>query len=333
MAGSIVTCQSCGAGNAANYIFCGSCGQTRVIDMGAPRGAGAAAPPAPPPAPFPPAYPVQASVPGPIPAPAPPPSSPAASTGSLVDIHSGYRSGRMNHEPPDELASSQVTLRTLRPHFFRFVMFFVVENILGILLLVFSVIAAITGGASSLLSNSPYGGNNGYGTAASSGGSFFGTMATVIGFLMLVVVVAWFVSLFLPMREPVAEYGALLEGRAGAARAAFDWIRRTARIRQSPLQITDASSGQQNLLVFGAGLEQAAVLVTVYGADLYLGWTMWRRRSTVMVVFHALRDMLETLRGGAYASDVRLGRTRAFRELVHSLTREGVQVAILSGTP
>jgi hypothetical protein len=68
------------------------------------------------------------------------------------------------------------------------------------------------------------------------------------------------------------------------------------------------------------------VLVRPIGADMFLGWTMWRARSTAVLIAHLLRDMFQ---GASLASDVRAASNRALRELIHSITREGVQAAIL----
>jgi len=253
-------------------------------------------------------YPAASGPPGPWP--------PGEAPPGIPELHGRYRARVMRHEPPDELASSQVTFRVLRPHLFRFVVFLVLENVLFVLWLIFSLMSAIGRLGS---------GGNGFGN---SGGGFFGFVSALLGIAMLLVALAWLVSLFLPTREPIAEYGVLLEERAAGAGQAFGWIAYTVQRRGTPLQVGDASSSGHHLLTLSSRTEKGAVLVTGYGSDLYLGWTMWRRRSTVRVIIDAVRDMLETLRGGAYAADVRLGETRAFRELIHSVTREGVQVAI-----
>jgi hypothetical protein len=223
---------------------------------------------------------------------------------------------RLVHEPPDELASSEVTARTLRPHIVRFALFFIIE----FLLFAFWVVATLLSLSSRV--------TDVFTGQTSDGGS--GGLSTLVGVLFLLVGVVWFVSLFIPVREPIAEYGVLLEGRASAAERAYQWISQTIHARRTPFRIGDASVGGRGLLTLRSDAERAAVIVTTYGSDLYLGWTMWRQRSTASVIIHLFRDILDIMRGGTYASDVRLATTRAFRELVHSVTREGAQTAISS---
>lgn len=55
---------------------------------------------------------------------------------------------------------------------------------------------------------------------------------------------------------------------------------------------------------------------------------MRRQRSTAVVMGDMFRPVFDLLRGGAYASGVRLAPTRAFRELVHDVTREGTQATV-----
>jgi hypothetical protein len=72
------------------------------------------------------------------------------------------------------------------------------------------------------------------------------------------------------------------------------------------------------------------VVVRPIGVDLYLGWTMWRSRSTVVLIGHLLRDTFQgTGLSTGFSSEMRATASRALRELVHSVTREGVQAAIL----
>lgn len=314
------TCPHCGKSQRPGSKFCTTCGFDLTSVPAPTPGSGQddtrtiPEPPSPPP-PAPPVDDRYRSAPAPGLDPVTTPRPPQSLQRSLVDIHSGYRSGRLAHEVPDELASSQVTMRVIRPHLVRFLLFLALWLITGVFSLLLGFISA---GAS--LANSLSGESSGSGV----GGAF-----GFAGILNLVIGLAWLVSFFLPVREPIAEYGILLEGRAGTAPTVFGWITRTIQERRTRFQIGDAYSGGQHLLTLKDGREMAAVVVRNYGSDLYVGWTMWRARSTFMLLVHIVRDLFEVMQGGAYAADIRLATTRAMRELVHSVTREGVQVAIL----
>ncbi len=70
------------------------------------------------------------------------------------------------------------------------------------------------------------------------------------------------------------------------------------------------------------------LLVQPYGADLYVGWTMWRSRSTATLLAHFLRDTFGRFAPlPVFSSELRAASTRAMRESVHSLAREGVAAA------
>jgi hypothetical protein len=70
------------------------------------------------------------------------------------------------------------------------------------------------------------------------------------------------------------------------------------------------------------------LLVQPYGADLYVGWTMWRSRSTATLLAHFLRDTFGRFAPlPVFSAELRAASTRAMRESVHSLAREGVAAA------
>ena len=57
---------------------------------------------------------------------------------------------------------------------------------------------------------------------------------------------------------------------------------------------------------------------------------MWRSRSTLVLIGHLFRDMFASIGTGKTLSmEVKTSTTRSLRELIHSVTREGVQAAIL----
>ena len=45
------------------------------------------------------------------------------------------------------------------------------------------------------------------------------------------------------------------------------------------------------------------------GTDLYVGWTMWRSRSTILMIGHMFRDLFQN----PLAADIRSASGRALR--------------------
>jgi hypothetical protein len=254
--------------------------------------------------------------------PQPDPSAPFRH--ALIDVHSNYRGQRLTHEPPDELASDIVTTRILRPHLVRsgaFLMLYLAVSALSVVIYFFALLAYLSAAARS---SSYYGSSS----ADDPSQGFVGVIY-LLGFLQLLVVVAWIVSLFFPIREPIAEYGLLIEGRGSASAVSYAWIVNTIRVRQSPFRTDFAKVKGFPLLLLANGREQGFVIVRPVGNDLYLGWSMWRSRSTIVLIGHIFRDIFAGLGGKGLEGEVRAAATRALRELIHSVTREGVQAAIL----
>lgn len=234
---------------------------------------------------------------------------------ALVDAHGNYRSQRLTHSPPDELISDVVTMRTLRPHIARSGFFFALLVLLSMASF-FTWIAAVVAALGS--SNSLTG-------EFSAGATALVAVSYLLLLLLFVVLLAWIVALFLPLREPIAEYGLLIEGRGPAYATAYWWITNTMQNRRSPFRAGVGRVGELPVLHMASGRVKGMVMVRPVGTDLYVGWTMWRERSTLIMIGHLIRDMFQS----PLHADVRAASSRALRELIHSVTREGVQAAIL----
>lgn len=234
----------------------------------------------------------------------------------MLDVHSGYRSGQMGHGPPDERVSESVTLGALRPHVARLTVLLTIAGVGGLLAWPLGFGAA----SFAML----------FGADPATGLLVLVVCATLLAFALFV---GALVMLVVPVRERIAEHGMLVEHRAAAADAAYYWIARTAQGRAAPLELRSVIVSGTPVLTLRSERVRAAVIVTPLGNDLYVGWTMWRRRSPLLVLGHAMRDLTRALSASpALAEDVRTARTVAVRELVHSVTREGVQAAIV-GVP
>lgn len=227
----------------------------------------------------------------------------------LVDVHGAYRSQRLVHERPDELVSDTVTMTVAKPHILRFSIFFVTWFALMITMLAATVLSPVFG--------------------LFGGGGFIGLLGGLSGMLLPLLQIAWLVSLFLPIRETISEYGVLVEDRGDAAANAYGWIWSTAARRQAPFPLRAGKVAGLPVLEMQHGRVKAVIIVRPVGSDLYVGWSMWRHRSTMVLLGNLIRDSFESFGGASAAAvDIRTAGTRALRELVHSLTREGIQVAV-----
>lgn len=239
---------------------------------------------------------------------------------AIVDVHGTYRSHQGAYSPPDERVGDTISWPLLRTHVVRSGILFLVASIIAVIAMYFTFLGAMIGQLSSL-----------NGEAEGNGSSAFGAFMTIVAFLAYI---ACIVTLFIPVNEPIAEYSLLLEGRVAAGPASYWWILHTAQGRQTPYRMEPARLAGQYFLSIKDGRDQAMVVVRTVGQDLFVGWTMWRRRSTASVIGQLLRDLFHlTGRGTVYHAALRNSGGRALREFVQSLTREGIQAAISNFQP
>jgi len=224
---------------------------------------------------------------------------------TIRDAHDGYHAETRTHRDPDVLVDDVVSWRMLSPHLIRALLFLVAPTVLLLIWLLLDYLAS---------TSSP---------------SITGRLImNVLVALTAVLYLAGLASFFAPAKEPIAEYSRLLEGRAGAARGAYQWVSRAAQARRTPAEVQPSTVAGVPVLVFRQRSERAMLLVQPYGADLYVGWTMWRSRSTATLLAHFLRDTFGRFAPlPVFSSELRAASTRAMRESVHSLAREGVAAA------
>ncbi len=224
---------------------------------------------------------------------------------TIRDAHDGYHAETRVHRDPDVLVDDVVTWRMLSPHLIRALLFLVSPTVLLLIWLLLDYLAS---------TSSP---------------SITGRLImNVIAAITAVLYLAGLASFFAPAKEPIAEYSRLLEGRAGAARGAYQWVSRAAQARRTPAEVEPSTVAGVPVLVFRQRSERAMLLVQPYGADLYVGWTMWRSRSTATLLAHFLRDTFGRFAPlPVFSAELRAASTRAMRESVHSLAREGVAAA------
>jgi hypothetical protein len=196
----------------------------------------------------------------------------------------------------------------------------------------FAMIGLLTSGDDSTAGSL---GSSGSSSSTSAFGPFFGLVG--IGWL-IAFIVFWLVLLVVQVKEPVAEWKTLIEGKAAAAESSYSAIyhslaRRRIPVGVSPKRVRSDVLGMEsvnNRLVITERTYIAYVSVFAFGTSLYVGWTMWRSRRGVTLVGQFVKDLIGGLfgRSGIVYQMLRTERVRATREAVHSAVREGVDAAI-----
>lgn len=169
--------------------------------------------------------------------------------------------------------SGYPTAMSLRPHLLRSLVFLTPVAISLVVLLIgmgFSILAGL---------GSVSGGRGlDFGAEFDSGLSLIGLGgAAVFGMV-------WVVSLFVPVREVVAEDGLLLEERAGSVTAVYDSIKARVERHSPPFNVSVGQLESNPTLRITNDDESALVVVHPAGPDLRIGWTLWRMRSTTSMV-------------------------------------------------
>ncbi|GAA4863470.1 hypothetical protein GCM10023203_08940 [Actinomycetospora straminea] len=224
----------------------------------------------------------------------------------MSGAHADYHREIQQHVEPDGLVDDVVTYRMLAPHLMRTLLFLVVPTVLLLLKAVIDYLAAM-----------------------SSPDDLTDVVSLLLGLVIVVLYLAGLASFFAPAKEPIAEHARLLENRGDAAGAAFEYVRAAAEARRSPAEVRPSSVAGVPVLIFEQYSERAMLLVQPYGRDLYVGWTMWRSRSTATLLLHFLRDTFGRFAPSPrFSAELRAAATRALRESVHSLAREGVAAAL-----
>jgi hypothetical protein len=230
---------------------------------------------------------------------------------AVAGAHADYHREIQQHTEPDGLVDDVVTYRMLAPHLMRTALFLVAPTVLLLVKVVIDYLASM-----------------------SSPDDLTDVVSTLLGLLVVVLYIAGIASFFAPAKEPIAEHARLLEGRGDAAASASEHVRLAAAARRSPAEVEPSTVAGVPVLVFRQYSERAMLLVQPYGRDLYVGWTMWRSRSTATLLLHFLRDTFGRFAPSPrFSAELRAAATRAMRESVHSLSREGVAAALRTDTP
>jgi hypothetical protein len=140
----------------------------------------------------------------------------------------------------------------------------------------------------------------------------------------------------LPVPALLSEWKFSVDDKAAAAPVAFEHIAWAVRRRETPLDLLQVrrlnlAGGQgRDYLELRRGLFTGFISCFAYGQDLYVGWTFFLRISPLRYLLMALARVWQTLKrqGTDLYVTLRFDYARAMREAMHSVAREGIDVAV-----
>jgi hypothetical protein len=140
----------------------------------------------------------------------------------------------------------------------------------------------------------------------------------------------------LPVPALLSEWKFWVDDKAAAAPAAFEHIAWAVRRRETPLDLIQvrrlnlAGGEGRDYLELRRGLFTGFISCFAYGQDLYVGWTFYLRISPLRYLLMALARVWQTLKrqGTDLYVTLRFDYARAMREAMHSVAREGIDVAV-----
>ena len=140
----------------------------------------------------------------------------------------------------------------------------------------------------------------------------------------------------LPVPALLSEWKFSVDDKAAAAPVAFEHITWAIRRRATPLDLIQVrhlnlAGGQgRDYLELRRALFTGFISCFAYGQDLYVGWTFYLRISPLRYLLMALARAWQTLKrqGTDLYVTLRFDYARAMREAIHSVAREGIDVAI-----
>lgn len=163
-------------------------------------------------------------------------------------------------------------------------------------------------------------------------------VAVTLGVIGAVLAAIAFGCLFwlLPVPALLSEWKFSVDDKAAAAPVTFEHIAWAVRRRETPLDLIQVrrlnlAGGQaRDYLELRRGLFTGFISCFAYGQDLYVGWTFYLRISPLRYLLMALARVWQTLKrqGTDLYVTLRFDYARAMREAIHSVAREGIDVAI-----
>ncbi len=145
----------------------------------------------------------------------------------------------------------------------------------------------------------------------------------------------------LPVPALLSEWKFSLDDMAAAGPATFEHIAWAIRRHETPLDVIGvrrlrlAGGESRDYLEIRRDLFTGFISCFGYGQDLYLGWTFWLRISPLRYLLMWLARSWQTLlrRGTELYVTLRFDDARAMREAMHSVAREGADVAAGQAPP
>jgi hypothetical protein len=164
--------------------------------------------------------------------------------------------------------------------------------------------------------------------------------AVLFGFFSIVSVIVGLAAFccfwFLKIPIQLSEWKIMIDGQGAAAPVVFNHIASVIYRRGTPIgplrvqRFRLPNAAPRDYLELNSDLFYGYVACFGYGRDLYVGWTFWVRISPfrylcmfIARLYHALFN-----RGNDLYVSLRYDAARAMREILHSATREGVDVAV-----
>jgi len=145
-----------------------------------------------------------------------------------------------------------------------------------------------------------------------------------------------------PSPAQLSEWRHLVDDQGAAAPMVFERISAAIGRHQTPLDslrvrpLALAGGQSRDYLELHSGLFTAYICCFAYGQDLFVGWTFWVRASPARLIFMGIARIWQilTVRGSDLHTTLRYDYAKAMREAVHSVAREGTDLAIsLAGDP
>jgi hypothetical protein len=284
------TCVNCGLLLAVGDTYCGNCGQPAPAAVAAPASAG---------------WPNSRS--GPMPA-----AAAEAAVGQRTP-NAQYLGLRLQYdkEPEgsfDPLGNPRLLAQFAR-HFLQYVVLYFLGGFVSAIVLLFLHLLGLPVGVAVTL--------------------------LVVGAVLTGIVFACLYWL-LPVPALLSEWKFSVDDKAAAAPVAFEHIAWAVRRRETPLDLIQVrrlnlAGGQgRDYLELRRGLFTGFISCFAYGQDLYVGWTFFLRISPLRYLLMALARVWQTLKrqGTDLYVTLRFDYARAMREAMHSVAREGIDVAV-----
>jgi hypothetical protein len=207
----------------------------------------------------------------------------------------------------DPLSNSRLLLQFLR-HLVQYIVLYFVGGFLAAVLMLFLHLVGLSTGAV---------------VALWSVGAVL--IALVLGCLF------W----LLPVPALLSEWKFFVEDKAAAAAVTFEHITWALGRHETPLDMIQVrrlklpQGESRDYLELRRGLFTGFISCFAYGQDLYVGWTFYLRVSPLRWLLMALARVWQTLmrRGTDLYVTLRFDSARAMREAMHSVAREGIDVA------